>query len=337
MSDVLSRLLLLCTFAFIFGLSIAQPGPLGYVCQKASTPVVIDGLLDDAAWQAAPWTEDFVDILGNPKLRPRFRTRVKMLWDDTNLYIAADLAEPHVRATLRDHDSVIFHDNDFEVFLDPDGDGHLYSELELNALNTTWDLILINPYRAGGPPIDGWEIAGLKTAVHVNGTINDPSDLDYGWTVEIAIPWTALKQMAGCPSPPRSGDQWRINFSRVEWQFDAIDGKYQSIAGTSEDNWVWSPQGIVNMHLPERWGYIQFSSGKDALKALPGWKEEQVLARLWDAENVFKEKHGKWARTLKELGWSEPDAALEATENLFEGTYHGYKVDQSLRFWKAAN
>ena len=109
------------------------PHPKGYVCYRAPSPVVIDGDLKDAAWEAAPWSDAFADIEGDKKPKPRFRTRVKMLWDDEALYIAAELEEPHIWATLKEHDSVIFHDPDFEVFLDPDGDNHLYGELELNA------------------------------------------------------------------------------------------------------------------------------------------------------------------------------------------------------------
>ncbi len=99
--------------------------PRGYVCHRASGPITIDGKLDEAAWDAVPWSEPFVDVEGDVRPAPRFHTRVKMLWDDHCLYIAAELDEPHVWATLKQHDSVIFHDNDFEVFLDPDGDSHL--------------------------------------------------------------------------------------------------------------------------------------------------------------------------------------------------------------------
>ena len=72
---------------------------------------------------------------------------MKMLWDDEALYIAAEIEEPHVWATITEHDAVIFQDPDFEVFLDPDGDNHNYAELELNAKNTTWDLLLTKPAR----------------------------------------------------------------------------------------------------------------------------------------------------------------------------------------------
>ena len=235
-----------------------QEAPEHYTCLRASSLIRIDGHLDDAAWRAAPWTPAFVDIEGAAKPRPRFQTRVKMLWDDQFLYIAAELEEPDVWATLTQHDSVIFRDNDFEVFLNPSGDGRNYFEFEINALNTSWDLFLPKPYREGGKADNSWEIPGLKTAVAVDGTLNKPDDRDRGWTVEIAIPWTAYASRAPV-ARPAAGQEWRVNFSRVEWQTEIRDGHYGKLPGVKEDNWVWSPQGVVNMHVPDRWGYVRFS------------------------------------------------------------------------------
>ena len=138
------RLAALCLLA---ALAHAGEASRRYTCRRAPSAIRIDGRLDDAAWKRAPWTPDFVDIRGATQPRPRFRTRVKMLWDDTYLYIAAELEEPHVWATLTEHDSVIFRDNDFEVFLNPSGDGRNYFEFEINALNTGWDLFLPQTYR----------------------------------------------------------------------------------------------------------------------------------------------------------------------------------------------
>ncbi len=185
-----------------------------------------------------------------------------MLWDGRAFYIGAELQEPHLWGTLIRHDAVIFHDNDFEVFIHPDGDGREYYELELNALNTTWDLLLPRPYRDGGKADNSWEIRGLKTAVRVYGTLNDPRDTDRGWTIEIALPWEALGEFAHRPAPPRDGDAWRVNFSRVEWRTDVVDGKYVKRPGLKEDNWVWSPQGAINMHMPEKWGFFEFRAGQ---------------------------------------------------------------------------
>src|SRR4051794_10024211 len=136
-----------------------------YTAHRAPHPLLIDGELDDDAWRTAPWTDYFIDIEGCDHTGPRFQTRAKMLWDDEYLYVAADLEEPDVWATLTAHDSVIFRDNDFEVFLNPTGDSLNYFEFELNALNTGWDLFLPKPYRQQGRADNGWEIPGLKTAV----------------------------------------------------------------------------------------------------------------------------------------------------------------------------
>jgi hypothetical protein len=238
-------------------LAQAEPSaPRHYDCHQAQG-IVVDGKLDDAAWQKASWSEAFVDIEGSAKPAPRFRTRMKMLWDDTYLYIGADLEEPDVWATLTQHDSVIFKDNDFEVFLNPSGDSRNYFEFEINALNTSWDLFLAKPYRESGKADNGWEIPGLKSAVFVDGTINRTGDKDRGWQVELALPWSAFQGRSGF-GRPKNGDQWRINFSRVEWKTEVTGSTtYKKLPGR-EDNWVWSPQGVVDMHRPGKWGYVRF-------------------------------------------------------------------------------
>ena len=57
---------------------------------------------------------------------------------------------------------------------------------------------------------------------------------------------------------PATGDTWRVNFSRVEWQIRHDGRRYEKVRNTPEDNWVWSPQGLINMHVPEHWGYVKF-------------------------------------------------------------------------------
>jgi hypothetical protein len=225
--------------------------PKSYDCRHTPHALHIDGKLNERAWKNAPWTSDFVDIQGDIQggsmPQPRFHTRMKMLWDDDYLYIGAELEEPDVKATLTKHDSVIFHDNDFELFLKPPVADPSYFEFEINALNTSWDLFLDKPYLDGGKPDSTWDIPGLKSAVAIHGTLNKSSDKDRGWTIEIAIPWTAFATRLPVVKPT-PGTEWRANFSRVEWK-----------AGQArEDNWVWTPQGVINMHVPEKWGHIHF-------------------------------------------------------------------------------
>ena len=278
--------------------------PRGYVCCRASEPPAFDGRLADGAWRDALWTEDFLDIEGGLRPAPRFRTRAKMLWDDDFFYLAAEMEEPHVWATLTEHDSVIFQDPDFEVFLDPDGDNHNYYEIEINALGTVWDLRLVKPYRDGGPALNEWHVPGLQKAVHVGGTLNDPSDTDRGWTVELALPWTVLAEYAGRPTPPQGGDQWRVNFSRVEWDVTVEDGRYVKVPDTPEHNWVWSPQGVIDMHRPERWGYVQFSRdtpGTAPFRPDPSAPARDLLMDVYHAQHAHRQAHGQWAETLSVL------------------------------------
>lgn len=288
--------------------------PRGYVCFRTEKPPKIDGRLDEPAWRQAAWTADFVDIEGGRRPRPRLRTRAKMLWDSQYFYLAAELEEPHVWGTLTKHDSVIFNDNDFEFFIDPDGDNHEYYEFEINALNTVWDLFLPRPYKDGGRADNGWDVPGMITAVHVNGTLNDPSDRDAGWTVEIAIPWAALCEFARRAAPPRDGDQWRVDFSRVEWQHQIAAGKYRKVPQTHEENWVWSPTGIVDMHRPERWGFVQFSTappGTVAFKPDRTQSGRDALMEIYYRQKAFREKHGRWARSLEQLALEGQLSALK--------------------------
>jgi len=334
--------------------------PEKYICYRASGPVQIDGNIDEEVWSKAPWSDNFADIEGSSKPKPRFRTMVKMLWDDDCFYIGAYLEEPNVWATLTKRDSIIYQDNDFEVFIDPDGDTHNYYELEMNALNTVWDLFLIKPYRDGSPAnIHAWDIQGLKTGVKVNGTLNDPRDKDKGWFVEIAMPWEVLKEAAHPKSAPKPGDQWRMNFSRVEYRLSVADGKYMKAADPAsgkplaEDNWVWTPTGLINIHYPEMWGYVQFSGkiagqGRDSFQNKPEEKVKWALRKIYYAEWAWRADKGGFTADGKALALDDKDfkvkgyafpPLIQTTESLFEVVYKGasgdiWHIREDGRVWK---
>ncbi len=279
-----SKICLLWLFLLVSPPVMAQEVPRKYCAHKVSEPVTIDGNGEESAWAGVPWSEDFVDIANLNK--PKYQTRVKLIWDDSYLYCLAQLEEKDVWATLKQRDTVIFYNNDFEIFLDPDGDTHNYYELEVNALNTVWDLFLTKPYRNGGTVLDSWDIQGLKSAIQIDGTLNDPSDQDLGWTLEIAIPWVVITEAAR-PSRIPGNSYWRINFSRVNWDYKIAEGRYERAKDLTgkylpEYNWVWSQQEVVNMHEPERWGYVYFSTAHpDKPCDFPIPPEEAVKRRMY--------------------------------------------------------
>ncbi|WP_209404361.1 carbohydrate-binding family 9-like protein [Pseudozobellia sp. WGM2] len=259
-----SKGLLILLFLLSAFLVKAQSPPRSYIVQRTTDSIEIDGQANEDSWGEVEWSDDYIDIEGVKS--PKYRTRMKMLYDDTNLYFFTEMEEPHVWANLKQRDTVIFYNNDFEIFIDPDGDTHNYYEFEMNALNTVWDLFLTKPYRNHGKIIDSWDIQNLKTAVHVNGTINDSNDIDKGWAVEIAIPWRVITEASKTKGIPKN-EFWRINFSRVNWDHDLNNGKYSRKKDDHgkflpEYNWVWSSQGVINMHEPEHWGYLYVSDTK---------------------------------------------------------------------------
>jgi len=334
-------------------ISIPVPGvefnPRNYVCYRTDKPIKIDGKIDDKIWSKTDWTDLFVDIEGNLKPLPRFKTKVKMLWDDQYLYIAGEMEEPHLWATIKQRDAVMFYDNDFEVFIDPDGDTHKYYELEINALATAWDLFLVKPYRdEGSAAVNSWDIKGLKVAVNLQGTLNNPNDTDKGWTCEIAIPWTVLRESYYNQSVPKSGEQWRINFSRVEWRYKSVNNKYEKELDPKtgkpfpEDNWVWSPQGVINIHYPEMWGSLQFSAitagiGKEEFVIKPSEKAKWALRKIYYAQHNYMNINNEFTNDLKKLGLDEykiegyswpPE--IEVTKKMFMATIKSNDGKESI-------
>ncbi|MBT8219157.1 MAG: carbohydrate-binding family 9-like protein [Bacteroidia bacterium] len=279
-----------------------------YQCHFIHSAPTIDGNGNESIWKQAKWSESFVDIEGAKKAMPFYDTKMKMLWDSSYLYILANLEEEHIWGYVTEKNIPIYkYGNDFEVFIDPDRDHHNYYELELNVLNTIWELTLEKPYRNGGPAIDPTNLPGLKTAVGHNGTVNDPSDVDTNWVVEIAIPFQDLydyrKNYTRVLTQPRpiAGDIWGINFSRVHWDHEINNGKYQQVPNRPEYNWVWSQQGEINMHAPEKWGLLMFT---DSTYQEPKWRENKVrdqLMGLYKLQEAFKKENGFFASTIDEV------------------------------------
>jgi len=291
-----------------------QPLHQTYVVHKSTGNLTMDGSIDELSWSKTAWTNPFRDIQGETEPMPFYQTRAKMLWDNDYFYYAAELEDPHVWAALTERDAVIFMDNNFEIFIDPDGDTHNYYELEINALGTFWDLLLTKPYRNGGRAINAWDIKGLKIGISVNGTLNDPSDTDKGWTLEVAIPWSVLMETIS-GNIPSDGDQWRLNFSRVQWHTDIINGKYikqkdpETGEQLPEENWSWSPQGLINMHYPEMWGIIQFSDeqpGSDVIfKPNPVDDYKWLMRVLYYRQLDYRNENGRFADISAPLEFKE--------------------------------
>jgi hypothetical protein len=254
-----------------------------YTCYRTRTPPVIDGRLDEPAWKLVPPSNAFVDIVtGAPAW---FDTRVRLLWDDANLYFGYTAVETDVWGTLTERDSKIWEENDLELFI---AGKDAYYEFEMNALNVIYEVFWIwkDVHHPGGPywgkpgfdpakqktmVLDGvgghvhergerwgfldWDCPGLRHAVHVDGTLNRHDDVDRGWSAEIAIPWTSLSLLAdGRSLPPRDGDEWRIDCSR----FQKIGPNREPLNPSA--GWTWGRHGHYDSHIPEVFPRVRFST-----------------------------------------------------------------------------
>lgn len=329
--------------------------PPTYVCYKAPAPIKVDGKLSPKEWDAIPWTSEFVDIEGDKRPKPELPTRAKMAYTEEGMYFAALLEEPHVWGTITEHDAVIYHDNDFEIFIDASNDTHDYLEYEVNALGTDWDLYISKPYRDGPTVLDNFEYRGMQSAVYVDGTINNPNDIDKSWSVEVFIPWGSILNAPREKVMPKIGDQFRVNFSRVEWASEAKDGKYVKVPLKGEDkirenNWVWAPTGVINIHMPEYWGYVQFSdkvagTGETPFVTNPAEETKWILRNLYYRQNQYAEQYGSYASTVAELKPEEicpqetaGQIRLATTPSLYEITLPApdgtvWHISQDGRVW----
>lgn len=257
-----------------------------YVAKRTPTPPPLDGTLRAECWQNALKSPRFVDMAtGDPAI---FDTRAAVLWDDENLYIGFWIEEPFPTAKLTERDSLIFAENDVEVFIDG---GDAYYEFEINARNTVYEVLFVwrDAYTRGSrfdvPELDllerdalsfggnfdrteehfwrgthprgtrwaflDWDLPGMRSAVHVDGRLNDQTLPSRGWTVELAFPWAGMKHLAnGRALPPTPGDVWKLFL-----------GRFQKLRIGNEEAqaaWCWTPHGVYDTHMPENFTEIEF-------------------------------------------------------------------------------
>jgi hypothetical protein len=209
-----------------------------YTVTRVKKAPVVDGVLDDEAWKGAK----AVTLVGSFDGRPaRLRTQAKLVYDDANLYVSFDVEDPDIWGTMRNRDDSIYEQEVVEVFLDANADGRTYNELQVSPHNVIFDAYF--PARRQGMDLS-WD-SGMKTAVKVRGTLDDDSDRDEGWTVEMAIPFNRLAEVPHVP--PQPGDKWRFNLYRLEHH-----GRKQV------EGQAFSPLFIGDFHALPRFAWLVF-------------------------------------------------------------------------------
>jgi polyisoprenoid-binding protein YceI len=226
-----------------------------YQARKAAAAPVLDGDLSDATWKGLPSTGRFVGSMDGAAAEAR--TDAKLAWDDGHLYVAFEVEDSDVASTFTRRDDKLWTQDAVEMFIDADGDGKEYVELQVSPAGVVFDSYLPE-YRKNE---DDWS-SGMRVAVKVDGTLNKRDDKDRGWSVEMEIPMAAVKGRSSDAHelPPKLGSSWRVNFFRMD---KPVEGPQVATA--------WSPPKVGDFHALDRFGEVRFvdAEGRAHAEAKP--------------------------------------------------------------------
>lgn len=236
-------------------------------CQvrRAEGKMTMDGRLDEPGWKKAEVMTGMAlagtvgktprVLHGKPGEKPTQNTEVRLLWDDEFLYVSFVCYDRFIYNTYTQPDDPVYSSQDcVEVFLCPNKDPRIYAELDLSPANVLWSGLTWRPDFPDRPHhiFTAFNPRELKTGAHVDGQLNAAEQNSTMWSAEYAIPFKCLSTAPN--RPPRPGDTWRANFYRI----DILERRKPKAKNDLVEFAAWSPPGILNFHMPLKFGEITF-------------------------------------------------------------------------------
>lgn len=218
--------------------------------KKAKHPIKIDGKMNEADWKSAK-ARSFKNFYLVEKPTDKQQTKFRMLWDEDNLYVFFQCKDKYITAREKTRDGAPYFDDCAEIFIIPVPDSaKMHIGFELNLYKTANDFVYINDYYKGeGTAVKAFN-PDYEVEVHVNGTINDNSDIDKGWTMELAIPRKVFQKI----------DQYFPMQEGSKWAFLAVRQDRNDIEGERRTTSTIFPIYDIekNVHQPNRFGLMEF-------------------------------------------------------------------------------
>jgi len=184
-----------------------------YPVRRALSPIQIDGNLDEPAWKHASVLEFMVQETHET---PLSHTEARVLWDDAHLYVGFKAADKDVWSYLTERDDPTCREDCMEIFFQTSPEKSAYYNFEINALGTIFDAFSPDKNFAGNYfRWKHWNCENIRVAVNIRGTLNDPTDVDEGWDLEVAIPFRSLPTLNG--EPPKPADVWNFHLARYDY------------------------------------------------------------------------------------------------------------------------
>jgi hypothetical protein len=229
------------TFLLLTAPLLAQPPLPRYEVKRAPTPVIIDGKLDDKAWEAASLAVG-LQFLWDSQTGAKQKTAARLLWDDQYLYVGYDCEDADITAQFLERDDPTYRDDAVEIFINPrPAQTGLYFGLEMNARAVLYDYLMYDSRFV----MKRFNMQGVKVSVFLRGTLNARGDQDNGWSLEVAIPWINFEEFSQRPTP---GTIWKAQLNR----WDGVEPARRMS--------IWSDplQQRPAPHVPARFGELVF-------------------------------------------------------------------------------
>jgi len=234
------KIVIICAAAAICFPAMIRAAVPEYTVKRATGKIVIDGLIDEEDWKAAfpfgdfkfPWYTS----------GEKEQTEAKMLWDDEFFYLYYKCQDKHISVSQYNLNAGVSVDDAVEIFWNPNPGAQVhYYQFEINCIGN-----LLSVLNTGTSPRP--TIMVPKRGHVIYGTVNNDSDLDSLWTMEIAIRFSDYPEILRAAIPV-SGDMWRIGLNRCGGK---VNAQYSQ----------WSPSNTPTpqFHSPDDYGKIYFSS-----------------------------------------------------------------------------
>jgi len=229
--------IVLCVFA---GTVRAQEP--SYEVHRVATPIVIDGVVSAEEWGAASPAIEYI-FPWDSQTGAKQITRARLLWDDTNLYVAYECEDTDIYAQYLERDDWVYRDDTVEIFLNVvPSQIDAYYGLEMNVRGVFMDYLCTSSQYYHKP----YQFQGVRICSHIDGTLNMRGDTDTGWSLEAAIPWANFSTMSR--KGPEVGTVYTANLTR----WDGVDpDRRLSVWSDSQLDWP-------HPHAPEHFGELIF-------------------------------------------------------------------------------
>jgi hypothetical protein len=250
-------LLSLLSFLFTFPTIFSQPEkqwtigqqPL-YKVAKAKGPITVDGKMDEDSWQNAS-VQPFSYFYRSDNTPEKQNTKFRMLWDNENLYLFYEMEDTSLTAREKNFDAKPYFDDCIEFFCMPVPDSiYMHFAFELNIWKVSYDFVILWKFNNGRHVYINSYNPVYKAEVTYNGTINIDTDIDRGWRIELAIPFTAFSDFYSS-YPAKPGTRWAFQAVRQDRNF--VSDKMRS---TSTLFPIYDIRKDV--HQPSRFGLLEF-------------------------------------------------------------------------------